>query len=322
MIDEQYIERLKSYIFRKTGKHYLNKIKPTTSDFMVSCPFHKDGQERKPSCGIKRFTTEKGVEGTVHCFSCGYTTDIEGLLQYVLGDLYDSTEADTLFNVSSLKVQGAFYKPSELNLFELPKKQTYISKSIIKKYKKYHPYLQQRRIDESTAFKYDLGYDSINNHIIFPIKDKYNNCIALGRRAITYKQYIYPPGFKKPLYGVYELPEKIVSLFVVEGPFNLWSLSEWHRNGVALLGTGTEYQYNQLLEIPCDQYVLALDPDDAGIHGTYKLGCFLTDMNRKVFVCLMPKNKDINDLTYSEFNNVQVVSFNTWLQINKSNLKE
>lgn len=42
----------------------FNKIKELPEDIMVSCPFHKDGQERKPSCGIRK------EDGWVHCFTC------------------------------------------------------------------------------------------------------------------------------------------------------------------------------------------------------------------------------------------------------------
>ena len=30
--------------------YLFNTIKELSEDLMVSCPFHKDGQERKPSC--------------------------------------------------------------------------------------------------------------------------------------------------------------------------------------------------------------------------------------------------------------------------------
>lgn len=42
----------------------FNKIKELPEDIMVSCPFHKEGQEKKPSCGIRK------EDGWVHCFTC------------------------------------------------------------------------------------------------------------------------------------------------------------------------------------------------------------------------------------------------------------
>ena len=64
------IIQLRLYIQSKTGILYFKDIKKTSDDLMVTCPFHKNGQESKPSCGIKIRTDEKGSVGTVHCFSC------------------------------------------------------------------------------------------------------------------------------------------------------------------------------------------------------------------------------------------------------------
>lgn len=42
--------------------YLFNTIKDLPQDIMVSCPFHKEGQERKPSCGIRK------EDGWLHCF--------------------------------------------------------------------------------------------------------------------------------------------------------------------------------------------------------------------------------------------------------------
>ena len=124
-------------------------------------------------------------------------------------------------------------------------------------------------------------------------------------------------GMVKPLYGIYELPRFIRYLWIVEGPFNLWSLRGWNKPGVALLGTGTESQYKQLLNVPCEGYVLALDPDEAGMKGTYKLGEFLLNNHKyNINVSLIPTGKDVNDLQEDEFKNIQVVSYKQWKYIN------
>lgn len=46
------------------GIYLFNNIKELPEDLMVSCPFHKEGQERKPSCGIRK------EDGWLHCFTC------------------------------------------------------------------------------------------------------------------------------------------------------------------------------------------------------------------------------------------------------------
>ena len=54
--------------------YLFNQIKELPDDLMVSCPFHKDGQERKASCGIRK------EDGWVHCFSCGESCSLEQMI--------------------------------------------------------------------------------------------------------------------------------------------------------------------------------------------------------------------------------------------------
>ena len=69
-IDEELVREMRSYILVKTGKHYFGRIKTTPKNIMISCPYHKEGQESKPSCGIQRVSSDRSEAGTVHCFSC------------------------------------------------------------------------------------------------------------------------------------------------------------------------------------------------------------------------------------------------------------
>ena len=116
-----------------------------------------------------------------------------------------------------------------------------------------------------------------------------------------------------------KLPLFINHLWVVEGPFNLWSLYEYHKSGVALLGTGTQYQYKQLLTVKCNDYVLALDGDNAGHLGTKKLGSFLFNNRKKVYVACVPNNHDINDMSYEQFKQMEVIPYENWVQLYKNN---
>lgn len=317
MIDEKLITDLRQYILSKTGILYFGRIKNTPKDLMVSCPFHKQGQERKPSCGIKKITDENGVAGTVHCFSCGVTTNIDLMVQQILGPLYNQAEVESMFKLKLLVAQSVLNSKPKTNLFKLPDKNT-VTESTLRTYRVYHPYLQQRGITKEVAEIYDIGYDSFNKQITFPIRNINKKVIGIGRRSILHKKYYYPMGMVKPLYGVYELPKFIRYLWIVEGPFNLWSLKVWNKTGVALLGTGTENQYKQLLNIDCLGYVLALDPDEAGIKGTYKLGEFLLNNNKhNINVSLIPFGKDVNDLQEEEFKNISVVTYKQWKKLNQ-----
>ena len=66
---EQILRDLKLMLF---AEGLLRDQNNTGSDVMVTCPFHKGGHERKPSCGVslkEKITPDKTYEaGTVHCF--------------------------------------------------------------------------------------------------------------------------------------------------------------------------------------------------------------------------------------------------------------
>ena len=81
-----------------------------------------------------------------------------------------------------------------------------------------------------------------------------------------------------------------------------------------MLGTGTEKQYKQLLEIECKGYVCSLDNDTAGIKGTKRLIEFLLKHKKyNIYVAVYPKGKDVNDLTYEEFKKIPILTYKEWL---------
>lgn len=61
----------------------------------------------------------------------------------------------------------------------------------------------------------------------------------------------------------------------------------------------------QLKRMPNRKFILALDPDEAGERGREKLRKGLT--NKIVTEYIIPKGKDINDLTEDEFNNLKEI---------------
>ena len=79
-----------------------------------------------------------------------------------------------------------------------------------------------------------------------------------------------------------------------------------------MLGTGSSSQFQDLLKINCKDYVLALDGDNAGRSGIKKLGTFLVENNKQVYVADVPDNHDINDMTMEQFQYMQILTFSEW----------
>ena len=83
---EQVLKDLKLQLY---GAGLLREIKNTGSDLMCTCPFHANGKEHNPSCGVllqQKVTKDKTYEaGTVHCYTCGYTADLPQFVADLLG---------------------------------------------------------------------------------------------------------------------------------------------------------------------------------------------------------------------------------------------
>ena len=62
------------------GYTYFEKgYRDIGSDIMVQCPYHGNGQERKPSMGIRK------SDGICHCFACNQTHTLPELISFCFG---------------------------------------------------------------------------------------------------------------------------------------------------------------------------------------------------------------------------------------------
>ena len=61
------------------GIHRFHKTIDTPNNLMVCCPFHNNGQERKPSMGILK------KSGICHCFACGWVGSLSGMVSNCFG---------------------------------------------------------------------------------------------------------------------------------------------------------------------------------------------------------------------------------------------
>ena len=73
---------------------------------------------------------------------------------------------------------------------------------------------------------------------------------------------------------------------------------------LALNGTGSQSQLEELSKLKYRKYILALDPDDGGIKGCRRIYNALKGIKILTRVKI-PKDKDINDLTKDEIENLQ-----------------
>ena len=325
-------QEVESVVDKLDSMKLIRKSRITGDWYTVYCPFHKDGQEQKPSCGV--LLVDQMRNGTLykagfwHCFTCGHASDmrksVKELLQikkidapsaqWISDNLpeidedYNNTAGESL--VPSAIMGGVLdkYTTDSLRL-QLRSKQNYISEQELASYRFFHPYMFQRRLTQDVILRYDVGFDA--HHIppgrskelpciTFPVRDREGHTLFFCRRSIEGKYFNYPEGVTKPVYGLYELPSNCTSIIICESVFNCLTAVTYGYNAVALLGTGNSFQISQLKKLGVHEFVICLDPDDAGQKGTAKLKKALSEC-AFIWTIQMPPGKDLNDCSKEEF---------------------
>ena len=320
------------------GKHLFYKSTDTPNNYMICCPFHKNGQERKPSMGILK------SDGTCHCFACGWVGSIQELVSNVFGyddlGLYGSkwiiknfltlevetrNDIDIDCNRNSIRSITSFNdrRNTVSGMEGLCGKGQFVTEEELYSYRWHHPYWSKRGItDENIIELFDLGYDKKTDCITFPVRDIHGNCLFIARRSVRTKYFNYPSGVEKPLYGIYELYKQQVECEEHRMPYNYFpfnndiivcesmidALTCWQygKYAVALNGLGNNLQFKQLRELPCRKLILATDNDEAGIKARQRISY---NVNNKILTqYILPEGKkDINELEQNEFENLEEI---------------
>ena len=284
-------------------------MRDTPDNIMVSCPYHKGGQERRPSAGILK------TDGTFHCFTCGETHSLQEVISYCFGHTDDIVGGFgwewLLKNFLTVSVEER--KAVELDFSRNKSYQQsvdkYVDNSELDKYREYHPYMWERKMTPDVVEIFDVGYDRDSKCITFPVRNIMGNCLFVARRSVVSKFFNYPSGTEKPVYGLYELscldtyPKEIIICESMIDAITCWVYGKY---AVALNGLGNDLQFAQLNKMPCRKFILATDNDEAGQKARKRLRTHIK--NKLITEYVFPKGKkDINDLTLEEFTNLREI---------------
>lgn len=285
------------------GQEYFRHIRPSGTNIQVTCPFHSGGKERRPSCGISCQQVKDIPTGTVHCFTCGWSGNLQTMISNLLG--YDDLGImGTRWLLKNFVVIEAENRPDidlRFNQNRPSKSMKFITEEELDKYRYYHPYLADRGISEETCDKFDIGYDPVRDCITTPVRDEQGRCLFVATRQIKSKIFNLPKDIEKPVYGLYEIgAQNLSEILICESVFNAVTAYQYGRPAVALFGTGNKEQYAVLKELKCRKFVLALDPDDAGRRGEER---FINALGKYKLITKLkiPVGKDVNDLSKEEF---------------------
>ena len=308
------------YQLEEQGITLFQSIKRTGNNLMIHCPFHKGGQERRPSCGIKLEGDDKAPTGYVHCFTCGYSAPFTQMISNVFGvkDYGKFGEKWLLKNFISLEITN---RPTlNLNLSRQTRhiKVNYVGEKELDSYRYYHPYMFARKLTKEVIERYDVGYDKRTDCLTFPVRDEFGNTLFIARRSVKSKFFNYPKDIEKPLYGIYELKKylddgnrktnsyggvihNIKNVYVTESIINALTVNVYGKWAVATNGCQfSELQVKQLEKLPAREIIIAYDGDEAGRTAAYKLK-FRLNKRKIVSILELPDGRDINDLSKEYF---------------------
>lgn len=317
-------------LVEKLHNHELIRKHKINGDwYTIYCPFHKNGEERKPSCGVSRHTHVRNGRtypaGTFHCFTCGAAYGMEDAIQRILTlkskslsseswleeyiSRYESNDFDYLLPQTIMdELTMSSDAVGQLNAL-LYKSEVFVSEDELSKYRYTVPYMYERKLTDEVIVKYDVGVDmgwippGRKNPvpcITFPVHDRDGNTLFICRRSIKGKLFNYPKDAEKPVYGVDNIPKECTSLVICESCFNALTCVVYGYSAVALLGTGTPHQISQIKELGIPEIVLCMDGDEGGRKATKRLYNALKSTHI-VWRIDMPDGKDVNDCSKEEF---------------------
>ena len=278
-----------------------------------NCPFHKNGQERKPSFGVN------GEIDRCHCFSCSWSGTIEEMISELYG-YQDEGKFGKRWLVKRFNTVEIETRPNILENFGGRKNvrnsircdnitngtiSNFITEEELDKYRYIHPYMTQRGLTDEIIERFDIGYDRERKEITFPVRDIEGRCVFVAGRSTERKFFRLPQGLNKPLYQGYRFVDGSYKVaYITESFLNCLTCWKYDKPAMALIGTGNRKQYEILNKLPVREYILAFDPDEAGKKATER---FRKNVHGKIIKELVyPDNRDINDLQ-EEFLNCKVV---------------
>lgn len=300
------------HIFRNNGENV-----------QTNCPFHKNGQERKPSFGVN------GEIDKCHCFACGWSGTIEEMISELYGyqdegkfgkrwliKRFNTVEIETRPNIMEgfngrnnitirnnndihrFKQHIQSNKSSEQYSGEITEEE-------LDKYRYIHPYMYQRGLTDEIIERFDIGYDREREEITFPVKDIEGKCVFIASRSVKTKFFRLPKGLDKPVYQAYRFQHgEYKEAYITESFLNCLTCWKYNKPAMAMIGTGNKKQYEILNNLPVRTYILCFDPDEAGRKATER---FRKNVHGKIIKELVyTDNHDINDLQ-EEFLNCKII---------------
>ena len=291
----------------------IAKQRDSGDHIQITCPYHSNGMERKPSAGIRK------SDGILHCFACGEVHSLPEVISHCFGhdeDLIGTWGWQWLLKNFAI-VQVEERKDVEIDCSRDNSNvrnmgsvvhEKFVTEEELDKYRYIHPYMKKRGLTDEIIELFDIGVDLQSKCITFPNLDKNGNCLFVARRGINSKWFNYPAHVQKPLYGLYQLyqlhpfPNEVIVCESMFDALSFWTVGKY---ACALNGLGNELQFKQLRELPCREIILATDMDERGLAARERIRKNLNGTKLIAEYFFPEGRKDANDCTKEELLNLK-----------------
>lgn len=294
----------------ESHKDILKTMKNSGDYLMVCCPFHKNGKEAHPSCGIMQSRKDPSITfGDYHCFSCGSRGNLQTAIAHILGTNVEFAEKWLVDHFG-----GTQHIVEDLPQISLEKpKPKYMSEDILTLYDYYHPYMWKRKLTKEVVDKFRVGYDRARYMITFPVWDISNHLVMVTARSVINKNFYIQKNIDKPVYLLnYIIKEQHPVAMITEAQIDALTAWSYGFPCCATIGSLSYSQIKILNRSGIRTFITAFDNDE---HGREFTEFFNKYIKKDVILYnfkFPPNKKDINDLTKEEF----------WASLNELGFKE
>lgn len=270
----------------------------------VRCPFHKDGKETRPSFSVNV------TNGVWQCFTCHTAGSLPKLLR-ALGlprHRIDSELKDVKDELAANRARVDWNKRARWQSRDPFLAPQILPETLLKPYEWCPTNLLKSGFDQQWLHWLDIGFDRINNRVMYPIRDVYGNLAGMSGGAVVagvYPKYkVYQGRHVDPLtqkevgsdYGIWfdeQYPDYVFhnhnyiwnfdqvypriffgkerhdNLILVEGfKACIWLLQHGWVNTVALMGSSMSDHQRNLIHRLDCRVILFLDNDGPGRDAT------------------------------------------------------
>jgi DNA primase len=175
---------MREHVLALLGKYLPGRsLRPSGgSNYLTTCPFHKGGQEKKPSFSVN---VDKGV---FHCFTCHESGSLKYML-HLLSVPRDRIDSELQVIGPMLEKQKELYEMSQTHVFGSkgdPFEAPFVLPETLLGVFDHAP---QPLIDDGFSpellKKLDVGIDKVNQRITWPLRDMYGNLYGFSGGSLV-----------------------------------------------------------------------------------------------------------------------------------------